>query len=82
MKVFLTLDCPPGSSRPSSYLADVLEGMVDYKTIGEPVSKVFGEWKWIFEVEDDKWSKELLGSRVKALYHQGAIRYGEWGVDE
>ena len=75
----IELDCAPGSVRPGDLLAWVTEGLgLPDK---EPVSRVFGAWRWEYpEVPAAEWAKALpeLKKRITALHHNGRIRFGSW----
>lgn len=47
----------------------------------EPVSRVFGAWRWEYpEVPAAEWAKVLpeLKKRITALHGEGRIRFGSW----
>jgi hypothetical protein len=81
----IELDCPPfAGPRPGDLLPVViagtpLEGRPEL-TPEKPVSAVFGNWTWVFELEDETWAtvQPILASRITALYNHGFIRYGSW----
>jgi hypothetical protein len=81
MSFQLVLDCPPGASRPDSLLPSILDGTGVSLSGTEPDSKVFGSWTWSIPNDQAaayKAARKMIEDRVKALYHQGCIRYGEW----
>lgn len=75
----IELDCAPGFPRPG----DLIEGVLKNTGI-EPVetcSRLMGNWIWDFnDVDQELWDKAnpTIQKRVKALYHEGSIRYGSW----
>lgn len=74
----IEIDCAPGTARPDSYIREVVAGTVLESKLTEPVSKVFGNWEWAFDIPDDEYPKELIKQRITALYNSGYIRYGSW----
>jgi hypothetical protein len=75
----IDLDCPPGDPRPGDLIEGVLEGTG--LVAGEPVSKVFGNWCWEFDVPRAEWEERVqpvIRPRIEALYHRRVIRYGSW----
>jgi hypothetical protein len=74
----ISIDCGPGSPRPSTLLPSVLEGL------GLPtprlVSKNFGEFTWEIEADDALWKVAVtsLEKRLTDLYNQGKIRFAKW----
>jgi hypothetical protein len=79
MEQTIEIDCAPGTPRPDTYIAGVIKDTgLQAK---EPCSKQFGNWVWDYsEVPAEKWAeiRPILKTRVEALYHSGAIRYGSW----
>ena len=75
----INLDCPPGHPRPGDLIGWVIEGTgLPEKN---PASTFFGNWRWEYhEVKPEIWlkAKPILEKRIKALYHEGIIRYGSW----
>ncbi len=78
----ITLDCAPGGTRPGDLIAGVLADTglteADFST-GTPF---FGEQVWTLK-DPAKEPTFLVAQatykeRVTALYHAGAIRYGDW----
>lgn len=75
----IELDCPPGVLRPGDLIDGVLEGTG--LVADEPISKLFGEWTWAFDVPRARWESEIqpvIKPRIEALYHAGQIRWGSW----
>jgi hypothetical protein len=75
----IELDCPPGYPRPGDLINDVIEGTG--LVVGESVSRVFGNWTWVFEMPRVEWELEvqpIIRPRIEALYNAGVIRYGSW----
>ena len=75
----IELDCAPMTPRPDCYIAGVLADTGI--EVGQPVSKSFGNWKWVFnEVDSETWDKfqPIFAERIKALHSKGCIRYGSW----
>jgi len=78
-KYSIELDCQPGNPRPDALLPSVLQGTGI--TIGDPVSKVFGNWMWVIPEEQEAayaLVQPVIRDRIKELYAAGAIRYGSW----
>jgi len=79
MERSIELDCPPGNPRPGDLIGGVITGTgLELK---EPVSKFFGNWKWIFpEVSEEYWKgiQPTLKERIVKLHESGFIRYGSW----
>lgn len=74
----IELDCAPGTPRPDAYIGLVVAGTPLEAKLKEPVSKLFGNWTWAFDIEDSEYPKEVIKQRVTALYQMGHIRYGSW----
>lgn len=75
----IELDCAPGTPRPDTYIAGVIEGLG--LILKEPCSTFFGNWKWDYsEVSAEEWARirPTLKERVTELYNDGCIRYGSW----
>jgi|TARA_Y100000310_G_scaffold322110_1_gene380704 hypothetical protein len=74
----IALDCAPGLPRPSDLIQGVLKGT--RIEVGEPVSRLFGQWTWeISEKDYDKFKtkRQIIWSRIEDLYFKGKIRYAE-----
>ena len=74
----ITLDCGPGLPRPSDLIQGVFEGTKI--KVGEPISKLFGEWVWEIpekDYDEFKMKRQIIWSRIENLYHKGKIRYAE-----
>lgn len=76
----IELDCAPGTLRPGNLIEGVVEGTVLEGKLKDPISKLFGNWTWGFEVTDDEWAaaQAVTKPRIVALYNSGIIRYGSW----
>jgi len=75
----IELDTPPGPIRPSDLIKNVIAGTG--LPLKEPVSKSFGNWKWVYpEVSFEHWKliRPRLKERIEELYHSGVIRYGSF----
>lgn len=75
----IELDCPPGNPRPCDLLPSVIEGTG--LTEREPVSALFGNWKWDYSDVDPmvwKQAQPVISKRIIDLYDKGKIRYGSW----
>jgi len=75
----IALDCNSFSPRPDTYIVGVLEGTG--LLAGDPVSTMFGNWEWEFEISDNEWDNIVptIRERITNLYNAGSIRYGSWG---
>lgn len=75
----IEIDCAPMTPRPDTYI-----GLVLFETgieVVEPVSKLFGNWKWNFNhIDEEVWDKAqpVIAERIKTLHESGKIRYGSW----
>jgi len=79
MEQTIELDCAPGTPRPGDLIGGVIQGTGLPKR--KTVLKLLGEWTWDYSDIDKKvWKKAqpMLKTRIEALYHRGAIRYGSW----
>lgn len=79
MEQSIEIDCAPMTPRPDTYIKGILEGTGI--EAGEPVSKLFGNWKWDFShVSKEVWEKAqpVIAQRIKTLHENGKIRYGSW----
>lgn len=75
----IDLDCAPGYPRPGDLIAGVIKGTGLKKS--EPVSMLFGNWTWEYDIPHDKWVKNIqpiIKERITKLYNDGVIRYGSW----
>lgn len=75
----IELDCAPGTPRPDSYIAGVIQNTG--LPLRDPVGNFFGNWTWDYsDVPADTWKaiQPTLKERVIALYNSGRIRYGSW----
>ena len=80
--LYITLDCAPGMARPGHYIGGVLKdtGLLeeDFET-GPPF---FGAQVWVLKdaskAELFTAAQPVFKERISALYHSGAIRYGDW----
>jgi hypothetical protein len=85
MEKSIELDCAPGNPRPGDLIGGVVQGtLLEGRPEAAPeatVSRLFGNWKWMFsEVPDEDWKavQPTIKERVTALYNRGLIRYGSW----
>ena len=77
----IDLDTDPFSPSPGDLIGGVVKGTVLEDKVQEPVSKLFGNWTYAFpDVTPEEWkeAQKVTAPRIKALYHQGIIRYGSW----
>lgn len=77
----IELDCPPGDPRPSDLLPGVLDGTGVVLDLQEPSGAFFGCWEWVIPPDQlgaYNANRDLIKSRVEALYRSGHIRYGSW----
>lgn len=75
----IELDCAPMTPRPDEYIEGVIEGTG--LPLREKVSTFFGNWTWDYtDIDPAVWeaARPILKERIKALYHNGCIRYGSW----
>lgn len=83
----IVLDCDPFSPRPGDLISEVVKGTIlEGLPAAQPdatVSRIFGMWTWDFSevTTSEEWTevKRVIGPRIQQLYHEGRIRYGEWG---
>lgn len=75
---YITIDCPPGHTRPDDVLKLICNNFsIDYN-IFEIKSKVFGEWTWqVNDNEKFKNKKQEVSNFLKQCYNEGVIRYAE-----
>jgi hypothetical protein len=76
----IEIDCAPGTPRPDTYIAGLLEG-TGLAVPEAPVSTFFGCWTYAFDVPRHQWEtwiQPVVRPRIEALYHSGAIRFGSW----
>ena len=78
-KQTIELDCAPGMTRPGDLIQEVIKdsGLPEKEDCG----RSFGNWTWDYsDIPKGVWEKaqKLIKSRIEALYHAGAIRYGSW----
>lgn len=75
----IEIDCSPGTPRPDTYIAGILEGTgIEVK---ETKDRFLGNWTWHFpEVDSAVWAAAIpkFRDRIANLYNTGAIRYGSW----
>lgn len=79
----IAIDCPPLSPRPDVHLRNILKGTaLEVESNKEPDSKLFGNWLWTFEMDDDAWALIVndIKPRLASLYNTGQIRYAEWST--
>lgn len=76
----IELDCAPGMPRPDTYIKGIVIGTELETVVGEPISKLFGNWTWGFDISDERWMEiqKIIKPRIQKLYQSGAIRYGSW----
>jgi hypothetical protein len=77
----ISLDCPPGAPRPGDLLPSVLNGIGVVIDPENTVMRFFGCWRWEVPKEYEELyvaNRELIAERIKKLYNDGAIRYGDW----
>lgn len=83
----IEIDCAPGMTRAWHWIDDIITGTgltTDLNTDDNHPSAFFGSCTWLFEVDEEKWKRDIapiVGKRIKELYNLGLIRYGEWGIN-
>jgi len=81
-RYIITLDCPPGPTRPGDLFPGTLEGTGLKESDFELETKLFGDWTWRLKYQEkDKLfleKRDQIAIRIKGLYNAGWIRYGTW----
>lgn len=79
---YITIDCPPGNTRPDNVLSNVLVNTKLNCTNFTLTCKSFGEWTFV--LNDDCNSNDFIESlqyikiSLNNCYKNGQIRYAEW----
>lgn len=79
------IDCAPGAIRPDAYIEGALKICGIKYNKQEPVSKLFGAWRWILNsidsgVDTDK-AEQQLKNYFDDLYKNRKIRGAEWKIE-
>jgi hypothetical protein len=74
----LTIDCPPGKTRPDTLIKRVLDG-IDVIQITN-TDAFFGEQSFFVNYRSTDGEQDLETARVRLItfYNQGLIRYADW----
>ena len=81
-KCYITIDCPPGSTRPDNILLSVLNNTKLNSDNFTITSKSFGEW--VFQLNEECNPNDymeilpLVKQRLTTYYKEGKVRYAEW----